>query len=104
MRRDARIFEHRVALDAGMKNVFHRALDGLVHLRQRAVLRHVSYVARIPRMFLVWVRIDGREQAADALGAKVESPLAVRGVRSVGLHGYVRHVVSLPALRLLVPP
>src|ERR1700741_46717 len=104
MRRDARILEHRIALHARVKNVFHRALDRLVHLRQRTVLRYVGYVARIPRMLLVRVRVDGREQAPDTLRAQVEGPLAVRRFRSVARDGDVRHIVSRPALRPLVPP
>src|ERR1700746_2707545 len=104
MRRDARRLEHRVALHARVKDVLYRTLDGLVHLRQRTVLRYVGHVARIPRMLLVRVRVHGREQAPDALRAQMEGPLAVRRGRSVGQEGDIWYVVSRPSLSLLVPP
>src|SRR6516165_11208953 len=104
MRRDARILEHRVALHARMKDVFHWALDGLVHLRQWTVLRHVGHIAWISRMLLVRVRVDGGEQAPNALRAQVEGPLAVRGGRSVSQDRDVRYVVSRPAFCAFVPP
>src|SRR6202008_4088385 len=53
---------------------------------------------------LIRVRIDGREQAPDALGAQVEGSLAVRRGRSVSQDRDIRYVVSRPALSLLVPP
>ena len=51
VRLDARILEHRIALHLRMEQVLDRALDRLVHLRQRPVLRHVGHVARIPGFF-----------------------------------------------------
>src|SRR5580704_17234052 len=55
-------------------------------------------------MLLVRVRVDGREEASDALRTQMEGSLAVRRGGSVGRDRDVRHVVSRPALRLLVPP
>ena len=100
MRGHTRILQHRVAVHVRVKDVFHRALDRLVHLRQRAVLRHVGHVARIARMLLVRIRVDGREETPDAFRAEVERALAVRRGRvrrsATGTSG---HVVSRPAFR-----
>ena len=90
--------------DLRVQQVLDRALDGLVHLGERPVLRHVRDVARVPRMLLVGILVDGREETPDALGAQVEGALAVRRVRAVGQDGDVGHVVARPALLLLVPP
>lgn len=55
-------------------------------------------------MLLVRVRVDGCEQAPDALRPQVEGTLAVRRVRSVSQEWDVRHVVSRPAFCFLVSP
>src|SRR5580698_9457414 len=104
MRSDTRILKHRVALHARVKNIFHWAFDGFVHLRQRTVLGYVGHVSRIPRVLLVGVRVYRREEPPDAFRTLVKGPLAVRSARSVGEDGDVWYVVSRPALRLLVPP
>src|SRR4029077_12676243 len=55
-------------------------------------------------MLLVRVRVDGREEAPDTFRTQVECSLAIRRIRSVGRDGYVRQIVSRPALGFLVPP